>query len=232
MGFILQSLVDAVGLIVRGDRDLLAAIATTLRVSVSSTAIAAVLALPLALLLALREFRGKRFVLLLLRTALAFPTVAIGLLVYTFLTRNGPLGPLHLLFTRTAIVIGQVLLIVPLITALAHAALQHRARTVHEEATLLGASPLAAAWQALGEMRLGILTALLTGFGRVISEVGVALILGGNIRGLTRTLTTAITLETSQGDFPRAFALAIVLLTMVLLINLVLLPEARRGESR
>jgi tungstate transport system permease protein len=231
MGFILQSVADAIGLIAHGDRDLLAAIATTLRVSVSSTAIASVLALPVALLLALREFHGKRAVVVLLRTALAVPTVAIGLLVYAFLTRNGPLGQYHLLFTRTAIVIGQVLLIVPLITALAHAALQHRARTVHEEARLLGAPPLAAAWRVLGEMRLGIRTALLTGFGRVISEVGVALILGGNIRGLTRTLTTAITLETSQGDFPRAFALAIVLLTLVLLINLILLPEARHGRS-
>jgi tungstate transport system permease protein len=230
VGFILQSLADAVRLIAGGDADLLAAIGTTLRVSLASTAIASAIGLPLAVGLALHDFRGKRVVLVALRTALAFPTVAIGLLVYAFLTRNGPLGTLHLLFTRTAIVIGQVLLIVPLITALAHAALQHRARTVREEAILLGAGSRTASLETIREMRFGVLTALLTGFGRVVSEVGVALILGGNIRGLTRTLTTAITLETSQGDFARAFALALVLLLLVLAINLLLLLEARRGR--
>jgi tungstate transport system permease protein len=231
VGFLLQSLADAVRLIAGGDPDLLSAIATTLRVSLTSTALAAGLALPLAFHLALHEFRGKRAIVVGLRTALAFPTVAIGLLVYAFLTRSGPLGDLHLLFTRTAIVIGQVVLVVPLIAALAHAALQHRARTVREEAALLGAGRFAAAGKVFVELRLGILTALLTGFGRVVSEVGISLILGGNIRGFTRTLTTAITLETSRGDFPQAFALGLVLLLLVLLINLVLLPEARRGDA-
>ncbi len=228
MSFLLQSVWEAVRLIAARDRDLLSAIATTLSVSLTSTALAALVALPLAFVIARFDFRAKSAVLTLLRTALALPTVVIGLFVYAFIARNGPLGELHLLFTRTAIVIGQVLLIIPLITALAHTALQEKAGVAYEEARLLGASPARAAWMAALEARLGVVTALLTGFGRVISEVGIALILGGNIRGLTRTITTAITLETSRGEFAQAFALGIVLLALVLFVNLMV--RAGSGE--
>jgi tungstate transport system permease protein len=219
MGFLLQSLWGAIGLIVGLDRDLFMAIGTTLRVSITSTAIAAVISLPLAFLIARFDFRGKPAVLTLLRTALALPTVVIGLFVYAFVARNAPLGELQLLFTRTAIIIGQVILIVPLITALVHSVLQRKIMVVYEEARLLGASPLAASWKTFQELRLGVATALMAGFGRVVSEVGISLILGGNIRGLTRTITTAITLETSQGHFAQAFALGVVLLAIVLIIN-------------
>ncbi|MBM3317969.1 MAG: ABC transporter permease [Candidatus Eisenbacteria bacterium] len=229
MDFLLHSLGDALRLIAAFDRDLLGIVATTLRVAVASTAIAALLALPPALLIARREFPGKPLVLSLLRSAMAIPTVLIGLLVYAFIARNAPLGGMRLLFTPAAIVIGQVLLILPLITALAHAALQQRAALVYEEARLLGASPRAASWQVLVESRLGVTTAVAAGFGRVISEVGIALMLGGNIRGSTRTITTAITLETSQGNFARAFALGLVLLALVVLIHLFL---RLRNEAR
>ncbi len=229
MSLLIHSLGEALRLILSLDRDLLITIETTLRISIVSTAIAALIALPLAFLVARRDFRGKRVVLSLLRSALAVPTVLVGLFVYAFIARNAPLGDLHLLFTRTAIVIGQVLLIVPLIMALAHAALQRRVSLIYEEARLLGASPLAASWKTMLETRLGIVTALAAGFGRVISEVGISLILGGNIRGFTRTITTAVTLETSQGNFARAFALGLVLLTLVVLMNLFL---RTRSETR
>jgi tungstate transport system permease protein len=210
----------------RLDPDLVSALVTTLRVSLTSTTIAALIALPLGFSIARHEFRGKRVVENLLRTALALPTVVAGLFVYAFIARNAPLGDMQLLFTPTAIVIGQVLLIVPLITALVHAAVQDNVRVVYEEAILLGASPFQASVKALTESRLAIITAIMTGFGRVVSEVGISLVLGGNIRGVTRTITTAITLETSQGDFAVAFALGLVLLALVLLVNMVIIQSA------
>jgi len=220
MQFLLESIWEAILLIVRFDQDLQDALFTTLRTSLTSTAIAALIALPLGFLIARHAFPGRKGVLMLLRTALALPTVVVGLLVYAFIARNAPLGGMRLLFTQTAIIIGQVILIAPLMTALVHSAMQAMVREVYEEAILLGASPLRASWKTVTEARLAVVTALMTGFGRVVSEVGVALMLGGNIRGATRTITTAITLETGQGNFSAAFALGIVLLTLVLLINL------------
>jgi tungstate transport system permease protein len=210
----------------RLDPDLVSALITTLRVSMTSTTIAALIALPLGFLIARHDFRGKRVVENLLRTALALPTVVAGLFVYAFIARNAPFGDMQLLFTPTAIVIGQVLLIVPLITALVHAAVQDSVRVVYEEALLLGASPFQASVKALTESRLAIITAIMTGFGRVVSEVGISLVLGGNIRGVTRTITTAITLETSQGDFAVAFALGLVLLALVLVVNMIIIQSA------
>jgi tungstate transport system permease protein len=220
MRFLLESLWEAILMIVHFDQNLRGALFTTLQTSITSTAIATLIALPLGFLIARYAFPGRRAILTLLRTALALPTVVVGLLVYAFIARNAPLGGMRLLFTRTAIIIGQVILITPLMTALVHSAMQAMVHVVYEEAILLGASPLRASWKTITEARLAVATALMTGFGRVISEVGVALMLGGNIRGATRTITTAITLETSQGNFSAAFALGIVLLTLVLLINL------------
>ncbi len=232
MEFLLQSLWEAVQMIVRLDRELLSALVTTLRVSITSTAIAAVISLPLGFLIARYEFSGKRAVQNLLRTALALPTVVVGLFVYAFIARNTPLGEMRLLFTPTAIIIGQVLLIIPLVTALVHAAVDDSVHVVYEESLLLGASPLQASLKALTESQLGVVTALMTGFGRVVSEVGISLVLGGNIRGLTRTITTAITLETSQGNFAAAFALGIVLLLLVLLVNMIIIQMTdRRREA-
>ena len=231
MELLLHSLWESLQLIGRLDRDLLSALVTTLRVSITSTAIAALVSLPLGFLIAKSSFRGKRVVLNLLRTALALPTVVVGLFVYAFIARNTPLGGLGLLFTPTAIVIGQVLLIIPLVTALVHSAVQDTVHPVYEEALLLGASPLQASAKALVESRLAVTTALMTGFGRVISEVGISLVLGGNIRGVTRTITTAITLETSQGEFAAAFALGIVLLALVFCISLIIQMTDRRREA-
>ncbi len=230
MKFLLHSLWEALEMIFHLDQALVNALTTTLQVSLTSTLIASVIALPLGFSIARNQFRGKPAVLSLLRTALALPTVAVGLFVYAFIARNAPLGEMRLLFSTTAIVIGQVLLIVPLITALTHAALEQNGQLIFEEARLLGASVLQASWQTLLEMRLAILTAVISGFGRVVSEVGISLLLGGNIRGVTRTITTAITLETSQGNFSVAFAMGLVLLLLVLLINIgVQFLEGRRN---
>lgn len=231
MRFLLQSLGEAIEMILRLDHDLFVALLTTLKVSITSTTIASAIALPLGFLVARHDFRGKRAVLSILRTALALPTVVVGLFVYAFIARNAPLGDLRLLFTQAAIIIGQVILIIPLITALVHAALQENVRVVYEESCILGASAFQASCKTILESRLAIVTALLTGFGRVVSEVGVSLLLGGNIRGLTRTITTAITLETSQGNFSVAFALGIILLTLVLLVNLVILTSGGQHEA-
>ncbi|MBD3236485.1 MAG: ABC transporter permease subunit [Candidatus Eisenbacteria bacterium] len=231
MQFLIESLHEAVRLILAMNADLTSSLLTTLRVSLTSTSIAALISLPLAFLLARHTFPGKRAILILLRTALAFPTVAVALFVYAFIARNALLGDWQLLFTPAAIVIGQVILIVPLMSALSHAALQERIGDIYEEAILLGASPLRASWQTIVESRLAIITALATGFGRVISEVGVSLILGGNIRGVTRTMTTAIHLETSQGHFALAIALGMVLLAMVLALNLIVHAAGGRRET-
>jgi tungstate transport system permease protein len=228
--FLLQSFWESLQMIVRLDPELLSALATTLKVSTTSTTIASLLALPLGFLIARHEFPGKRVVQNLLRTALALPTVVVGLLVYAFIARNAPMGEMELLFTPAAIIIGQVLLIVPLITALVHAAVQENVQVIYEEALLLGATPLQASLKALIESRLAVMTAIMTGFGRVVSEVGISLVVGGNIRGLTRTITTAITLETSQGDFAVAFALGMVLLALVLLVNTIIIQMA--GDHR
>ncbi len=222
MQFLLDSFWEAIQMIARGDRDLVSALLATLRVSVCSTLIASAIALPLGFLCARCQFPGRQIVLSFLRTALALPTVVVGLFVYAFIARNAPLGSMGLLFSQTAIVIGQVLLIIPLITALVHSAMRERVHIIYEEALLLGASPLQASWKTLTESRAAVITAIMTAFGRVISEVGISLLVGGNIRGVTRTITTAITLETSQGNFSSAFALGIVLLTLVLLINLII----------
>jgi tungstate transport system permease protein len=231
MSFLFGGIEEAVRLIVTLDRELLEAVRTTLRVSLTSTAIASALALPLGFLLASRKFPGKEGILALLKTALALPTVLIGLFVYGFVARSAPLGSLKLLFTPEAIIIGQVLLITPLVTALIHGVLQGTSRTVYEEAILLGASPVAAFWKTILEARVGVVTALMAGFGRVATEIGISLILGGNIRGFTRTITTAISLETAQGDFPRAVALGIVLLLIVFAINVVVVAAGGRSDA-
>ncbi|MCP4896402.1 MAG: ABC transporter permease subunit [bacterium] len=231
MELLLQSLWEAIQLIYRFDRELLSALVTTLRVSLTSTAIAGLISLPLGFFIARFNFTGKRGVLVLLRTALALPTVVVGLFVYAFIARNAPLGEMGLLFTPVAIIIGQVLLIVPLITALVHSSIQENVLVIYEEALILGASPLRASVKTIVESRFAVVTALMTGFGRVVSEVGISLVLGGNIRGFTRTITTAITLETSQGDFAAAFALGMVLLTLVFIVTLFIQALDRRNES-
>lgn len=200
---------------------LLPIIGLSFRVSLIATALAALLAVPVGLLVSSREFRGKRQTITLMNTLLSLPTVAVGLFVYILLSRSGPLGGLGLLFTPTAIVIGQVVLALPVITALTYAAVSGVDDRVRKTALTLGAGRLQADLAVLAEARAGLLAAVAAGFGRVISEVGSVIMLGGNIQGYTRTITTAIALETSKGEFGKSAALAAVLLSVALLVNAV-----------
>ncbi|MBP2684804.1 MAG: transporter permease [Deltaproteobacteria bacterium] len=170
----------------------------------------------------LSDFPLKRLVVTVLNTFMAVPTVVVGLLGYGFLSRQGPLGVLGLLFTPTAIAIGGTLLAAPIVANYALASAQGADQRILPTALTLGAGRLRAVGTLIGEIRFGILAAVIAGFGRVVSEVGVAMMLGGNIRGYTRTMTTAIAMETSKGEFAFGMALGIVLMMVALFVNLFL----------
>jgi len=208
--------------------DVLEILGVSLRVSLLATALAALAAVPLGLLVALREFRGKAAVVTAMHTLMALPTVVVGLLLYGLLSRSGPLGFLGLLYTPWAMVAGQLVLALPIITALTYSAVMGVDPRVRRTALTLGASPLQAGLAVLSEGRYGLLAAVAAGFGRVITGVGAAIMLGGNIRGLTRTMTTAITLETSRGEFGLGLALGAILLLVALGVNLLIALTVRR----
>jgi tungstate transport system permease protein len=222
MAFILDGLRHGLAILLPPSREILQIVFLSLAVSGSATLLAAAAAIPAALLLALREFPGKRFLVGAINTALAIPAVLIGLLVYGLVSRRGPLGTLALLFTPGAMVLAQALLAFPLITALALAALKGIARDARDLALSLGANRLQLALAVIRQGRFAFLTALIAGFSRVIGETGMTLMVGGNIKGQTRVLTTAISLETMKGNFETGIALGIVLLLVALVINIVL----------
>ncbi len=221
MEYIFQAISGAFQLIFSLDREIFTIVWLSLRVALSATLIAAVLGVPLAYTVATREFRGKGTLITVFNTLMALPTVVVGLFCYSFLSRKGPLGFLDLLFTPSGIILGDVILAFPLIVGLTIAAVHsvdHRARVT---AMSLGASPGQISLTILKEARFGLMAALFNGFGRVVAEVGSAMMLGGNIRGFTRTITTAIALETSKGEFAFGMALGIILLTLALTVNLI-----------
>jgi len=184
--------------------------------------IAALLGVPTGLWLGLNRFRGRQILLALLNTLMALPTVVVGLLLFGLLSRQGPLGPLGLLFTPLAMIVGQTVLATPIVANLVLAAVTGADQRIINTALTLGASRFQAAIQLLREIRFGVMAAVIAGFGRVIAEVGVAMMLGGNIRNSTRTMTTAIALETSKGEFAFGLALGMLLLSVALLVNLFL----------
>ena len=196
--------------------------ALSLKVAVTATVVACAIGVPLGFWLGGTRFQGRRGVLLVLNTALAFPTVVIGLLIYLLLSRHGPLGGLGLLFTWHAIVAAEVILAAPIAAALTAAAVQAVDPRVRRTALTLGAGPLAAAWAVAREARFALAAGVVVAFGRVLSEVGAAMIVGGNLRGETRTLTTAVALATSQGEFSLAIALGLVLLALALTVNVLI----------
>jgi tungstate transport system permease protein len=224
-----EGLQGAMRLLFSGNPQVMTAVATSLYVALLATLLATVLGAPFGFWVALREFRGRRTIELLLNTATALPTVVVGLLVYAVLSRRGVLGDLGLLFTRPAMVIGETLLIAPLMAALTLAVVSGADRRIVETALTLGATRRRAAWTVVGEMRRGLLAAVATGFGRLISELGVALMVGGNIAGATRTMTTAIALETSKGEFALGLALGLLLLVVALVVNIGAALLARRS---
>ena len=205
--------------------------ARSLRIALIATALACLIGLPAGVWLGTTMFRGRRALLLFLNTALALPTVVVGLGIYLLLSRHGPLGAFGLLFTWQAIVVAEVLLAVPIAAALSAAAVQAADPRVRRTALTLGAGPVRAAWMVMVEARAPLAAAIAIAFGRVLSEVGAALIVGGNIRHETRTLTTAVTLATSQGDFALAIALGLVLLAMALTVNAIIQLLQGRGDA-
>ncbi len=202
----------------------------SLKVALTATIIACLLGIPLGFALGWTRFAGRRVLLALLNTALAVPTVVVGLVTYLLLARKGPLGVLEWLFTGQAIVIAEVVLAIPIATALSAAAVQAVDPRVRRTALTLGAGTLRTAWTVAREARFVLLAGVVVAFGRVLSEVGAALMVGGNIRYETRTLTTAITLFTSQGQFALAAALGLILLALALTVSVLIQLLQGRGD--
>jgi tungstate transport system permease protein len=214
---------DAFTLLFSGDATLWQIIWLSLKTTVVALAIATPIAVVAGYAVATHVFPGRRIVIWLSQAALSLPTVLIGLLLYLMLSRQGPWGGLQWLFTQPGIIAGQVLIALPVLVAFTLAAVQAADLRVAETAITLGASRWRVMVTVLHEVRFGVMSAVINGFGRVISEVGCALMVGGNIAGETRTITTAIALETSKGEFAQGIALGIVLVTIALVINAALM---------
>lgn len=212
-------LVTALALLSGEDPALMQIIGLSLRVTLSAVLIASAIALPLGAMLALARFPGRNLVIVLFNALMGLPPVVAGLLVYLALSRSGPLGSLALLFTPTAMIVAQTVLIVPIILSLTRSVVEDLWAEYSEQLTSLGAGRLRAVPTLLWDGRVSLLTGILAGFGRASAEVGAVLIVGGNIAGHTRTMTTAITLETSRGNLGLAVALGIVLLGLTLILN-------------
>ena len=228
MGFLTESLRHAFGLIVALDPEVVRTVWTSLYTSMVAIVLAAAVGVPLGALLGLGRFPGRGLALTFLNTLMALPTVMVGLVLFGLFSRLGPLGELGLLFTPAAMISGQMLLAVPIVANYVVAAVAGADPRIMATALTLGASRLMAVRQLLLETRFGIVAAVVAGFGRVIAEVGVAMMLGGNIRGYTRTMTTAIALETSKGEFGFGLALGLVLMVVALVVNLFLHRLQRR----
>jgi tungstate transport system permease protein len=219
----------ALGLITGLDREMLAAVWTSVLVASLAIMLAALIGIPVGVVVAVREFRLKRASIIGLNTLMAMPTVVVGLVVYSLVSRQGLLGPLGLLFSRKAMIIGETVLAVPIVANYTLSAVTGADRRILPTAMTLGATRFQSVMQLTREVRFGVMAAVIAGFGRVLSEVGVAMMLGGNIRWYTRTMTTAIALETSKGEFAFALALGIVLLLVACGVNLLFhfLQESR-----
>jgi tungstate transport system permease protein len=207
-------------LVISFDPEVLAVVAVSLKVSFASTLFASLLGVPLGFFIGIENFPGKRLVITCLNTLLAVPTVVIGLTVYAFIARRGLLGSFELLYTQKAIVIGQTILILPLVAALTIAAISRIDRRYRQTALTLGANRIQTAGVLFREARFGIVAAVIAAFGRVIAEVGISMMLGGNARGFTRTMTTAMALEYDKGEFVLAVALGVILLGICFGINM------------
>ncbi len=217
-----NGLVKAVELIISFDPEVMQIAGRSLLIAVSSAVIGSAICIPLASIIHFNKFRGKRFLVSLIQTFYSVPTVAVGLFVFVFISSAGPLGGLGILFTPPAIVVGQVILITPILLGLTISALNSVDRTILDTARSLGAGGWQMAVLVVKEARFAVMAAVIMGFGRAISEVGISLMVGGNIRGFTRVITTAISLETSKGDIELAMALGIILIIIALVVNIVM----------
>lgn len=222
MGFLSESCAVALQLIFSLDREIMGAVAVSLWVGLCSVALAGLIGVPLGIWIGLNRFPLRGTVITLLNTLMALPTVVVGLVVYGLISRQGPLGEFGLLFTPQAMIIGQTLLAIPIVANYTLGTIQGADPRIMPTSLALGGTRMQAIMLLLQEVRFGILAAVIAGFGRVIAEVGVAMMLGGNIRGYTRSMTTAIALETSKGEFGFGLALGLVLMSAALLVNLML----------
>jgi tungstate transport system permease protein len=218
----LEGFARAFELIVTLDPEVLEITGRTLAISLSSCILATLICLPLGSLIHFKQFRGKRLLISIIQTFYSIPTVVVGLMVFIIFSRTGPLGFFNLMYTPAIMVIGQAVLISPIILGLTISALSGVDRTMTDTARSLGASVWQTTWVILREARFAVMAAVMLGFGRAISEVGLALMVGGNIWGRTRVLTTTIALETSKGNVGLAIALGIILMVIALVVNIVM----------
>ena len=224
--------ISAWQLIVGGDAALFAIVRLSLMVSLLAVGFAALFGMPLGALLALIRFPGRPVLVVLLNALMGLPPVVVGLAVYLLLSRSGPLGEMGLLFTPSAMVIAQTILIVPIIAALTRQTVEDLWREYQDELTAMDVGPVSRMAALLWDARFSLITALLAGFGRAAAEVGAVMIVGGNIDGFTRTMTTAIALETSKGNLPLAIGLGLILVAIVIAINAALWGTRLWAERR
>lgn len=230
MDIFIDSLREAAALLLRGDSQVWEILLRSLRVSGLAVLLGLVLGLPVGIGVGLTRFRGRGLVIALIHTGFALPPVVVGLFVYMLFSRAGPAGHLELLFTPTAMILAQAVLAAPYVAGISLAAVQAVPLDVRLQARALGASRARALGTVLGEARLGLLAAVVAGFGAVISEVGAVMMVGGNIAGETRVMTTAIVLETRRGNFATALAFGIVLLLLAFAVN-ALLTRAQQART-
>jgi tungstate transport system permease protein len=231
MELIWQGIREAIRLILTGDAGVLQITWLSLKVSGGATVLSLLLGIPAGVVLALTRFRGRGLLLALVNTGMGLPPVVVGLFISILLWRNGPLGALELLYTPTAIVIAQLVIAAPIVTGLTIAAMQQLNPKLRLQLLALGASRAQLLWLLMREARLPLLAAVMAGFGGVISEVGASMMVGGNLLGQTRVLTTATVLETGKGNFDVAIALSLILLVLVFAVNYLLTRVQQRGRA-
>ena len=222
MDFLLDGFFGAFSLLFNGDLQTYSAIKATLYTSSISIILAIVFGFPIGFVLGFYEFRGRKFLKLLSDTALAMPTVAIGLILYAFITRHGPLGGLGILFTLKAVMLGQFVLALPIIISLSASVVENMDQKHYLTIMNYRLSKINLICTVLFELRYSLLVVIATAYGRIVAEVGVAMMIGGNIKYFTRTITTAISLETSKGEFAMGIALALVLICIAFIVNLLI----------
>lgn len=222
MHFILEGIKKGIELIITLDSEVLSILKLSLLVSLTATIIAVCIGVPIGSIIALKKFTLKKIVIATVNTGMGLPPVVVGLIVTLFLARHGPFGFLHWLYTPKGMIIAQIVIATPIVTGLSMAAVQGIEPKFYLQILSLGATQAQALWVLLKEIRLSILAAVIAGFGSIISEVGAVMMVGGNIKGQTRVLTTAVVLETNMGNFEVAIALGLILLTMSFIVNLAL----------
>jgi len=232
LDLIIEGIVQAFRLLIQGNPEVIRITLLSLGISLFATTISLVIGIMLGTIIGLTRFLGRRFVVSMINAGMGSPPVVVGLVVSVFLWRNGPLGVLHLMYTPWAMVIAQGIISLPIITGFTMASIQQIDPKFRLQLVALGASRLQLLWLLVRDTRLPLLAAVMAGFGSIISEVGASMMVGGNITGQTRVLTTAIVMENSKGDFGLAIALGIILMILVYLVNFILTMVQQRARVR